>query len=258
MSRDIMRVALFIPCYVDQFYPDVGLATVELLEQVGCEVDFPEEQTCCGQPMANTGCWQEAQPLAARFLRIFRPYEAVVCPSGSCVAMVTHHYDHFLHGREGFEELKRKTYELTQFLTEVRPLRSLPGVRFPHRVGLHNSCHGLRELRLGSSSERMLPTYSKARQLLELVEGLQLVELQRPDECCGFGGTFAVSEEAVSCMMGEDRIADHQRAGAEVITAGDMSCLMHLEGLLRRRGSPIQVMHIAQILAGRPLPRKAS
>lgn len=246
-----MRVGLFIPCYVDQLYPDVGLATAELLQQVGCDVEFPEEQTCCGQPMANTGCWNDAQPLAARFLKIFRRFDAVVCPSGSCVAMVTHHYDHFLHGREGFEELKHKTYELTQFLTDVRPLERLPGIRFPYRVGLHNSCHGLRELRLGSSSERMLPAFSKARQLLELVEGLELVTLARPDECCGFGGTFAVSEEAVSCMMGLDRLADHARAGAEVITAGDMSCLMHLEGLLRRQGSSTQVMHIAQILTGR-------
>jgi L-lactate dehydrogenase complex protein LldE len=125
------------------------------------------------------------------------------------------------------------------------------GVRFPHRVGLHNSCHGLRELRLGRSSERMEADYSLARQLLQLVEGIELVELKRPDECCGFGGTFAVSEEAVSCQMGLDRIADHEQAGAEVITAGDMSCLMHLEGLLRRQKKPIRVMHIAQILAGR-------
>jgi L-lactate dehydrogenase complex protein LldE len=246
-----MRVGLFIPCYIDQFYPDVGLATVELLERVGCEVDFPPEQTCCGQPMANTGCWADAKPLAERFLSIFGRYEAVVSPSGSCVAMVTHHYDEFLSGRTGFEELKAKTFELTQFLTDVRPLASLPSVRFPYRVGLHNSCHGLRELRLGSSSEQMLPAFSKARQLLDLVEGLQLVDLKRPDECCGFGGTFAVSEEAVSCMMGLDRIADHEQSGAQVVTAGDMSCLMHLEGLLRRQQKPIAVMHIAQILAGR-------
>jgi L-lactate dehydrogenase complex protein LldE len=246
-----MRVGLFIPCYIDQFYPDVGMATAELLEQVGCEVDFPEEQTCCGQPMANTGCWADAKPLAERFLSIFGRYEAIVCPSGSCVAMVTHHYDEFLAGRTGFEELKHKTYELTEFLTDIRPLTSLPNVRFPYRVGLHNSCHGLRELRLGQSSERMLPAFSKAKQLLSLVSGLELVELKRPDECCGFGGTFAVSEEAVSCMMGHDRIADHEQAGAQVMTAGDMSCLMHLDGLLRRQKKPIAIMHIAQILAGR-------
>lgn len=249
-----MRVGLFIPCYIDQLYPDVGMATLELLQRVGCEVDFPAEQTCCGQPMANTGCIEDARPLAERFLRIFSPYEAVVCPSGSCTAMVTHHYDEFLDGRPGFDELKAKTYELTQFLVDVTKLDRLDGVRFPHRVGLHNSCHGLRELRLGSSSERMLPAFSKARQLLGLVEGLELVDLTRPDECCGFGGTFAVTEEAVSCMMGRDRVHDHLQAGAEVMTAGDMSCLMHLDGLIRRDGQRLPVMHIAQILAGRPMP----
>lgn len=245
-----MHVALFLPCYVDQLYPDVGLATVELLEQCGCTVHFPEAQTCCGQPMANTGCQEEARPLAERFLEIFADYEYVVCPSGSCTAMVTHHYEEFLAGHSGFEQLKRRTFELCQFLVNVVHLDRL-SVRFPHRVGLHNSCHGLRELRLGRSSERMVPDFSLARQLLQLVEGIELVELQRVDECCGFGGTFAVTEEAVSCQMGLDRIADHEQAGAEVITAGDMSCLMHLDGLLRRQKKPIRVMHIAQILAGR-------
>ena len=249
-----MHLGLFIPCYIDQLYPDVGMATVELLERCGCEIDCPEQQTCCGQPMANTGCMEDARPLAEAFLQIFSPYEYVVCPSGSCTAMVTHHYDEFLTGKPGFEELKSKTFELTEFLTDVVKLDRLDGVCFPHRVGLHNSCHGLRELRLGSSSERMLPFFSKARQLLELVEGLELVDLERPDECCGFGGTFAVTEEAVSCMMGRDRIHDHQQAGAEVITAGDMSCLMHLDGLIRRDGQSLPVMHIAQILAGRPMP----
>lgn len=248
-----MKIGLFIPCYIDQLYPDVGMATLELLERCGYDVTFPEEQTCCGQPMANTGCWDDARPLAERFLEIFRGFDAVVCPSGSCVAMVTHHYDPFLQGRPGYEELTAKTYELTEFLIKVAKLDRLEGVSFPHRVGLHNSCHGLRELRLGSSSERHEPPFSYARQLLSLVEGIELVDLERPDECCGFGGTFAVTEEAVSCLMGRDRIRDHQQAGAEVITAGDMSCLMHLEGLLRRDGTPLQVMHIAQILAGRPL-----
>lgn len=245
-----MRVGLFIPCYIDQLYPDVGVATVQLLERFGCQIDYPEAQTCCGQPMANTGCWEDARPLAERFLDIFGGYEAVVCPSGSCTAMVTHHYDVFLEGKPGFEELKHKTYELCEFLVDVLKIKSLPGVEFPYKVGLHNSCHGLRELRLGRSSERMEPDFSKARTLLQMVHGLELVTLQRPDECCGFGGTFAVSEEAVSCMMGDDRIADHEQAGAEVITAGDMSCLMHLQGLITRQRKPLQILHIAQILAG--------
>jgi L-lactate dehydrogenase complex protein LldE len=244
------EVGLFIPCYIDQLYPHVGMATVELLERCGARVEFPVEQTCCGQPMANVGCTEDARPLARRFLEIFRNYEYVVAPSGSCVAMVRAHYDELLHGEPGFEELKHKTFELCEFLTDVLKVDRLD-VRFPHRVGLHQSCHGLRELRLASDTELVGPSFGKALELLKLVDGIEFTQLQRPDECCGFGGTFAVSEEAVSCMMGKDRIADHLQAGTEVLTANDMSCLMHLEGLIRRDGTPIRVMHVAEILAGR-------
>lgn len=241
------RVGLFIPCYVDQLYPDVGMATVQLLERLGVEVVFPPEQTCCGQPMANTGCIAEAAPLAEKFFHIFEKFDYVVCPSGSCTSMVRNHYDSYLQGRPGFDELKKKTFELCEFLTDVLEIKRLEG-RFPHRVGVHQSCHGLRELELARASELMQPAYSKVTSLLEHLDGIELVELNRADECCGFGGTFAVAEEAVSCMMGNDRIADHQQAGAEIMTGGDMSCLMHLEGLIRRQGKPLRVMHIAEIL----------
>lgn len=244
-----MRVALFVPCYVDQFYPDVAMATLELLESLDCQVEFPESQTCCGQPMANTGCWEDARPLARRFVEIFKEYEYVVCPSGSCTSMVTHHYHDLLGDDAAYAQLQKRTFELTEFLLDVLKVESLPG-RFPTKVGLHNSCHGLRELRLGRSSERMETDFSKARKLLAMIDGVELVELSRNDECCGFGGTFAVSEEAVSCMMGEDRIHDHLQAGAEVIAGGDMSCLMHLDGLIRRKKLPLRVMHLAQILLG--------
>jgi L-lactate dehydrogenase complex protein LldE len=243
------RVGLFIPCYIDQLYPQVGLATLEILEQCGVAVEFPEAQTCCGQPMANTGCTAEARPLAEKFLRVFGGYDYVVAPSGSCVAMVRLHYEEYLHGRPGFDDLKRKTYELCEFLTDVVQVRGIMG-SFPYRIGLHQSCHGLRELRLGRSSELVAPAYSKPRQLLELLDGITFAELSRPDECCGFGGTFAVNEEAVSCMMGQNRVADHEQAGAQVLTANDMSCLMHLDGLIRRAGKPLRVMHVAEILAG--------
>ena len=244
------HVGLFIPCYVDQFFPQVGLATVELLERLNVSVDFPREQTCCGQPMANTGCTSAAEPLARRFVEIFRNYEAVVCPSGSCVAMVRQHYHEYFHDDPDYERVRSRTFELCEYLTDVLKINGLPG-KFPHRVGLHQSCHGLRELRLASSSEIVGASFSKARQLLASLEGIEIVDLKRPDECCGFGGTFAVSEEAVSCLMGRDRIADHLQAGAEVLTANDMSCLMHLDGLIRRDGKPLRVMHIAEILAGR-------
>jgi L-lactate dehydrogenase complex protein LldE len=245
-----MRVGLFVPCYVDQFYPDVALATVEVLERYGVEIDFPRQQTCCGQPMANTGCQEETRPLAEKFLKVFRGYPYVVCPSGSCVAMVRHHFERYLAGRPGFEELVANTYELCEFLIDVLQVHSVEG-SFPHRVGVHQSCHGLRGLRMARCSELIVPPYSKMQQLLGGLEGIEFAQLDRPDECCGFGGTFAINEEAVSCQMGLDRIADHQRAGTEVLTAPDMSCLMHLQGLLRRQRSRMHVMHIAQILAGR-------
>ena len=245
------RVGLFIPCYIDQLYPDVGLATVEVLERLGIEVDFPEGQTCCGQPMANTGCTPAAAPLAHRFVEVFSPYDAVVCPSGSCVAMVRVHYHEYFHGDPRYEALRPRVFELCEYLVDVLQVDRLP-VKFPHKVGLHQSCHGLRELRLGSSTEQVVAPFNKARSLLEKIEGLELVEPTRPDECCGFGGTFAVSEEAVSCLMGRDRVADHLRAGAEILTATDMSCLMHLDGLIRRDQKPLRCMHIAELLAGRP------
>jgi L-lactate dehydrogenase complex protein LldE len=181
-------------------------------------------------------------------LRIFADYDYVVSPSGSCVAMVRHHYEQLLGPSIELHTVAHKTFELCEFLIDVLKIQRLPG-RFPHRVGLHQSCHALRELRTASSSELVGPAFNKPRQLLESLEGLQITELQRPDECCGFGGLFAVSEEAVSCLMGLDRIADHERAGTEVLTSTDMSCLMHLDGLVRRQRKPIQVMHIAEIFA---------
>ena len=254
-----MRVGLFIPCYVDQCYPDVGLASLELLEAVGCEVVYPRGQVCCGQPMANTGCQSDAAKLAAKVVETFEPFEAVVCPSGSCTSMIRNHYAELLPEafRDRHAALAPRVYDLCEFLHDVSPVAALPKTAFPHRVGLHNSCHGLRELRLGRSSERMDAPRSKIATLLQTVEGLELTDLTRPDECCGFGGTFSVVEEAVSCSMGNDRIADHERNGSEVIAAGDMSCLMHMSGLIRRQKKPLPTMHVAQILAGRPLPSAA-
>ncbi|MEX0868016.1 MAG: (Fe-S)-binding protein [Pirellulales bacterium] len=242
------QVGLFIPCYVDQLYPEVGMATLRLLERFGCQVEYPAAQTCCGQPMANTGCNDDAAPLARRFLKLFSPYEYVVCPSGSCTSMVRNHYHDLLPDEPRLKALEQKTYELCEFLVDVLNVESIAG-RFPHRVGLHQSCHGLRELRLGSGSERVVEPFGKPRQLLAGLEGIELVDLARTDECCGFGGTFAVSEEAVSCMMGNDRVHDHESHGAEVMTGVDMSCLMHLDGLIRRQNKPIRVMHIAEIFA---------
>jgi L-lactate dehydrogenase complex protein LldE len=241
------KVGLFIPCYVDQFYPEVGLAALRILRRIGVDVEYPEEQTCCGQPLANSGCASDAKPLAERFLRVFGHYEHVVAPSASCVSMVRNHYDGFLRGKAGFEHLRRSTFELCEYLTDVVKVGKVQG-EFRRKVGLHQGCHGLRELRLARSSELVVPAFDKVRSLLAQLDGIELVTLSRPDECCGFGGTFAVKEEAVSTLMGRDRIADHEQAGAEVITGADMSCLMHLEGLVRRAKKPLQILHVAQIL----------
>lgn len=247
-----MAVALFVPCYIDQFYPDVAVSTLELLERLGVEVEFPEAQTCCGQPMSNTGCMDDAAPVARRMVDIFADYEAVVCPSGSCTAMVRHHYKPFFEPDDAkFQHVSTRTFELCEYLHDVLKVDKLD-VRFPHRVSLHQSCHGLRELRLAQSSETMTPRENKIRSVMELVSGIEWVEPERSDDCCGFGGTFAVNEADVSAEMGRARLSDHCDSGSDVLASADMSCLMHLDGIIRREQRPIKVMHVAQILAGRP------
>ena len=244
-----MKIGLFIPCYMNELYPSASFATLEILERLGLDVEYPMSQTCCGQPMANTGCTEDLKDLAMHFLKTFKDYDYIVGPSGSCVSMVRNHYAQFLEGVEGFEHLKTHTYELCEFLHDIIKVESL-NVSFPYKVGLHNSCHGHRELGLGSPSELHVTPFNKLENLLKKVDGIELVSLSRPDECCGFGGTFAVTESAISAFMGNDRIADHLNAGAEVITGADMSCLMHMDGLIRRQGKPLRIMHIAQILNG--------
>lgn len=235
-----MKVALFIPCYIDQFYPQVAIATLELLEKFGCEVHYPLNQTCCGQPMANSGFEHLSKGCDKNFLENFKGYEYIVSPSGSCTLHVK---DHVL-GKDGGNA---KIYELTEFLVDVLKVENLQA-HFPHKVGLHQSCHGQRGLKLAQMSELVAEPFSKPEKLLKMVDGLSLIELDRKDECCGFGGTFCVAEEAVSAKMGKDRVADHLRHEAEFITGADVSCLMHMEGILRRKGSNVKVKHIAEIL----------
>jgi L-lactate dehydrogenase complex protein LldE len=241
-----VKVGLFIPCYIDQFYPQVGIATLQLLEKLGCEVDYPKGQTCCGQPMANSGYEHLTHACNRLFIDHFASYDYIVGPSGSCVLHIKDH----LHDPEkeaAAAGIRQRIYELTEFLTDVLQVKNL-SAGFPYKVGLHQSCHGQRGLGLAQMSELVASPFSKPEQLLKMVEGLEIVELDRKDECCGFGGTFCVTEEAVSVKMGKDRIADHVKHGVQVITGTDVSCLMHLEGILRRQGSPVKVMHIAEIL----------
>lgn len=240
------KIGLFIPCYIDMFYPQVGIATLELLEKLGQEVVYPTKQTCCGQPLANSGSEKEAIATYRNFVRNFQGFDYIVTPSGSCVYHVRCHYD-IIKQTEAVKKVRETTFELCEFLTDILQVDDLK-ISFPHRVGIHNSCHGLRGLKLASASELIEQRYSKLRRLLEKAEGIEIVELDRNDECCGFGGTFSIFEPEVSVKMGKDRISDHERNGVEIITAADMSCLMHLEGIIRRQKKNIQVKHIAEIL----------
>jgi L-lactate dehydrogenase complex protein LldE len=241
-----MKVGLFIPCYVNQLYPKVGIATLELLEKLGVEVIYPSGQTCCGQPLGNSGYEQDSKGACQLFVENFKEYDYIVGPSGSCIYHIKKHFD-ILEQTEAVIKVRNNAYELCEFIVKILGKTDL-GASFPYKVGLHKSCHGLRGLKLGSCSERMDDYYSTEEELLKKVKGLELMPLSRKDECCGFGGTFSIFEEALSVKMGKDRIQDHLDNGVEVITGADHSCLMHLEGLLNRNEQPLRVMHIAEIL----------
>ncbi len=244
------RVGLFIPCYIDDFYPNVALSTLELLEAHGYEVEYPEGQRCCGQPFLNNGLKEEGADFARHFVATFEDYDYVVAPAGSCIATARHRYEGLVEA-DSLAALTPRLFELCEFLHDVVGVEKLQLKHpFPHRVGLHNSCHALRELRLGAPSELTIPHFSKIKAVLSRVEGITIVDPAR-DECCGFGGTFSVQEWAVSAMMGRDRIADHRQQGVEIMTGVDRSCLMHMEGLARRDGTPMRFLHVAEILAGR-------
>ena len=240
-----MRVALFITCVNDTLYPDTGRATVQLLERLGHEVVFPLEQTCCGQMHANSGYQLEALPLVRRFVRVFGEYDAVVCPSGSCAAMVHDQYGRLaeLSGDEelgrGVAALRPRVHELSQFLVDVLGVEDV-GAYFPHRVTYHPTCHSLRLLKVGDAPLR----------LLRNVRGLRLVELPEATSCCGFGGTFAVKNADTSTAMLADKLRFVVGTGAEVCAALDNSCLMHIGGGLSRQRTGVRTVHLAEILAG--------
>ena len=241
-----MTAGLFIPCYVNQFYPNAAKATLELLQKSGIDGVYPGRQTCCGQPMANAGFEHLSQGCNDLFIENFSAFDYIVAPSASCVMHIKDH----LHSDKNENQaaaIRTKIYELVEFLTDVIKIKKLDAA-FPHKVGLHHSCHGLRGLHLSQMSELNAPPFSKPQHLLNMVSGLQQISLDRLDECCGFGGSFCVAEEAVSVKMGKDRVTDHTKNGAEYITSSDLSCLMHLEGILHRNKSAIKVIHIAEIL----------
>ena len=239
-----MRVGLFITCFNDLLFPDVGRATVRLLRRLGHDVEFPDGQTCCGQMHFNTGYREACVPLVRRFAEVFAGFDAVVTPSASCAAMVRHHHatvasdaaDDTLS--EAVAGVAPRVRELSEFLVDDLGLTDV-GARFEHSVAFHPTCHSLRLLRVGDRPQRLLGG----------VDGLTLVDLPGADQCCGFGGTFAVKNAETSIAMGSDKVDAIVASGAEVLASADTSCLMHLGGLLSRRGSQVRVMHLAEILA---------
>lgn len=243
-----MKIGLFIPCYVDALYPQVGIATYRLLKQLGVEVEYPQKQTCCGQPMGNAGFQQKAEKLVEDYDKLFAKYDYVVAPSASCAA-----YVRFFHPGIVNHECRtaQKTKDVVEFIHDVIKPKALPWAKFPHKVSLHNSCHGVRELGLSSPSERNIPPFNKIKDLLQMVEGIDIREPERVDECCGFGGMFSIEEPDVSARMGHDKIARHIATGAEYITGPDSSCLMHMQGLLRKdkQQDKIKFIHVVEILA---------
>lgn len=243
-----MKIGLFIPCYVDALYPEVGVATYKLLKSLDLDVTYPLNQTCCGQPMANAGFEKMAGNIADHFDKLFAGFDYVVAPSASCAAFVKLYHPRL--AKEGHHECmtSKKIMDVVEFLHDVVRPKSLKA-KFPHVVSVHNSCHGVRELGLSSPSERNVPQFNKIIDLLRLVDGITIREPERKDECCGFGGMFSIEEPDVSTRMGEDKIKRHIATGAEYVTGPDSSCLMHMQGIAKREKSPIKFIHVVQILA---------
>ena len=235
-----MDVFLFIPCFVDQLYPQVGIATVKILQELNCQIIYPEQQTCCGQPAFNTGYSDEAAQLAARFIEIFKEAEYIVAPSGSCTAMVKNFYGE-LHLRESvrkdWSDLRNKIYELSDFLGSVLNIHKWEG-QFPAKITYHDSCHTLRELRIKD----------QPRRLLQSIAGLELIEMENSETCCGFGGTFSVKFPLISSAMVQNKASWIQQSGANIVISSDSSCLMNIDGYLQKQKINIQTMHLAEVL----------
>jgi L-lactate dehydrogenase complex protein LldE len=242
-----MTIALFVPCFIDQLYPRVGIAALQVLERLGVDIAIPDGAVCCGQPAANAGFGRDGEQALARFIESFAPYERVVVLSGSCAVHLRAHAE---------APVAARTTELCAFLYDDVGLDAIEalGATFERRIALHIGCHALRGLGLARPSEIQAPVWNKVRALLETVRGLSFAEPSRADECCGFGGTFAVTEPEVSAKMGRDRLRDYATACAEAVVSTDMSCLMHLEGLARRDGATLPMLHVVEVLASRGAP----
>lgn len=235
-----MKVSLFIPCIVDIFAPQVGISTYNILKKFGCEVNYPFEQTCCGQPAFNTGFHQEAKKCAERFLKIFHGSKYIVAPSGSCVAMVKNFYDKLDLTKE-FTEIyhiiRESIYELSDFLVNVLNLNEFKA-KFNAKVTYHDSCHLLRELKIKN----------EPRMIIQSIRDIEYIELPESDKCCGFGGTFSVKFPELSVAIAEEKVNNIERTGVDFIVASDVSCLLNINGILKNRNSKIKPLHIAELI----------
>ncbi len=244
-----MRVALFVPCFVDQLQPAAAIAAVRLLEKLGVEVVVPAGASCCGQPAANAGYERDGAAALQRTVSALAPHERIVVLSGSCAMHLWTHA-----GTVGLEgaAVGARVSEFCEFLHDdvgVDAVRSVAAA-FPHRVAVHVGCHALRGLALARPSELQIPPFDKVRALLDTVAGISFAELTRADECCGFGGSFSVTESAVSARMGRDRLRDYESNGAEAVVSTDVSCLLHMGGVASRAGRRLPMVHVAEVLAG--------
>ena len=235
------KVALFVPCYIDQFFPQVGQAVAQLFEQLGVPLIYPENQTCCGQPAFNSGYWEEARPVVRHFARTFSNYRWIVVPSGSCATMCRVFFGQVDPDLE-IKSVGRRVYELSEFLVNLLGVTDTRA-RFPHRIAYHDSCHARRELH----------ALDPPRRLIQSVREATFVELPRGEECCGFGGTFSVKLAGTSLAMGLDKVKSIAESGADVVVSGDASCLMHIGGILQRDAAlrHIRTMHLAELLVAR-------
>jgi len=253
-----MRVFLFVPCFIDQFYPNVAVSTIKVLEHLGCEVTFPENQTCCGQPAYNSGYFDEARLMAMHEMNAFMKFKAtvgdrkeyefdpkhdyVVGPSGSCIAMIRNFYPQLLADDERFNQTVKsfgaRTYEFTEFIDRVIGVNKFHG-KLNASISFHDSCHGLRELGVKDGP----------RKIFKQIEGLKLVELPQNEVCCGFGGTFSVKFPEISVAMADEKLKNFSLTGCDTLVSADMSCLMHLQGRAKRHGTPVRFTHIAEIMA---------
>ncbi len=236
-----MNVQLFIPCFVDQLYPDTAFNMIKVLEKAGCTVDYNPSQTCCGQPAFNAGFWDEAKSVCSKFIKDFKGTDPIVAPSASCVGFVRNYYGKLFENSSQHNEVKdlgKRIFEFSEFMVEILKVDNV-GASLPGKATYHDSCAGLRECKIKA----------EPRKLLSNVKGLEITEMNDVETCCGFGGTFAVKFEAISIGMGEQKVENALATGAEYLISTDHSCLMHLQGYIKHKGYNLKTMHLADVLA---------